>query len=322
MEKSRTPAYETIELHNVLYRGPASHSVSESGELPQSRREEVNNLERLCKGFLEAEIETLLKAVNSSGSATPADMQNAFRTFLANASSVQAVEGYIAKKRAELTNFEKGDATGLIGIADWANDAWNANQYLITAVVAVSMVGVNVTYPSMVSATRGNIDRMCWSFSFFMMGLASSTMVQLVLLWATQLRKSTVSTVSVCELLVGIGLYGAIGFVISGTFALVLSVLRLDPQKDTHPRPSAILAIGIMTTCAFIVLVTFLLVLKVEGLQAFLRRTVSKPGISLQDYPKSDATKRHGALDPGSTNHSPNATIASTGVSHAVPLPV
>ena len=30
-------------------------------------------------------------------------------------------------------------------------DAWNANQYLITAVVAICRVGVNLTYPSMVS---------------------------------------------------------------------------------------------------------------------------------------------------------------------------
>jgi hypothetical protein len=70
-----------------------------------------------------------------------------------------------------------------------------------------------------------------------MSGLALSTTTQLVLLWASRLPEYNIVNVPQYQFLLGFYLYGAIGFLISAVYVLVLSVQELG--YPAHPPTNA-----------------------------------------------------------------------------------
>ncbi|KAF9512842.1 hypothetical protein BS47DRAFT_1362877 [Hydnum rufescens UP504] len=218
----------------------SNNEVIEGEKRMEPRRKAKRNLEQLYVRLLNDESKALKEAVNSASE----NFQDAFEIFRVKADSIKTVKGCLTELEAELNNIEEIVATeecfqrtGYKGIADWANDAWNANQNFINTMVAICMLGVGITYSSIYSATRGDIGYMCWSFSLFMSGLALSTMTQLVLLWTTQLPDYAMPALSVCQILLGVPLYGALRY-------------TAHPPTDarlvftTAPRPPAYLALS------------------------------------------------------------------------------
>ena len=96
---------------------------------------------------------------------------------------------------------------------------------------------------------------MCWSFSFFVIGLVLSTTIQALLTWCAKLQEYPFSTPSLWELILGIGVYLAMGFVFSAMCILMLTVKKLNYTEDPHvdaplvfstdPRPPAFLAFSV-----------------------------------------------------------------------------
>jgi hypothetical protein len=124
-----------------------------------------------------------------------------------------------------------------------------------------SCVCYNLRYCSLVklsfvsSAQRGNVGYMCWAFSLFIIGLVLTTTIQALLTWCSQLQEYLVFTPSVWELVVGVGVYGAVGVVIAAICILMLSVQQLNYVAATHtdaslvfttdPRPPAYFAFSV-----------------------------------------------------------------------------
>jgi hypothetical protein len=96
---------------------------------------------------------------------------------------------------------------------------------------------------------------MCWSFSLFVIGLVLSTTTQALLTWCTKLQEYPFSTPSLWELILGLGVYSALGFVLAAMCILMLSVQQLNYVSDSHtdaplvfstdPQPPAWLAFGV-----------------------------------------------------------------------------
>jgi hypothetical protein len=86
-------------------------------------------------------------------------------------------------------------------------------------------------------ATRGNIGLMCWSFALFLCGLMVITMIQLLLMLCSRLRRQMYpfSARRPWKILLGIGLYGssASGFCAIGLLVVCVLDLRFDSSKIT-----------------------------------------------------------------------------------------
>ncbi|KAF8315946.1 hypothetical protein DL93DRAFT_822626 [Clavulina sp. PMI_390] len=126
-------------------------------------------------------------------------------------------------------------ATGYLGIADWAQDAYDSYDNLMTAITGVSFVGAGLTYGAIFSATRGSIGLMAWAFSLFIVGLAIVIPVQALLRWCSRLDNYPFSTPRVWELFLAVGVYGASASAFAAISLLVVTVLSLHFNVTSEP---------------------------------------------------------------------------------------
>jgi len=199
-------------------------------------------------------------------------------TFMGKAKATRAVRQYLTDVTTDLNDIEKMAASqgyieqiAYIGLADWANDAWNAYQNLINAITAVCILGAGLTYTAIFSAVRGNIGYMCWSFSLFVIGLILSTMTQTLLTWCTRLKGYPLSaqSQSLWEFVLGIAVCSAVASVTAAMCILMRSVQQLNYLGASHtdaplvfttdPRPPAFLAFSILGTGLLIASLLFVL---------------------------------------------------------------
>jgi len=69
------------------------------------------------------------------------------------------------------------------GLASWAHDGLKAYGPSLDIVSNCAVLGGSITFVSIMSATRGNISYMCYSFLFFMLGFAASIGIHMPLTW-------------------------------------------------------------------------------------------------------------------------------------------
>ncbi|KAF9516695.1 hypothetical protein BS47DRAFT_1483842 [Hydnum rufescens UP504] len=271
----------------------------------ESRLRAKTNLEKLASILyntsLNEEYRALHEAANPGHLATPNDVKANLEVFMARAKNTRAIKSFLMDVKAELREIEDIAATegcmeqtGYKGIADWANDAWKAYENLVNAMTVLCGLGAGLAYTSIFSANRGNVGYMCWAFSLFIIGLVLTTTTQALLTWCSRLEEYPFSTPSLWELVIGIGVYGAVGVVIAAICLLMLSVQQLNYAAPvvvtTDPRPPAYFAFSTLGTGLFIAVLVFALFCGANGAKKLLwRRSLDRlkaPKRGLEDYPE------------------------------------
>ncbi|KAF8331945.1 uncharacterized protein EI90DRAFT_3055977 [Cantharellus anzutake] len=291
---------------------------NKGNELIKRREDAYSKLKTLLARASQEEDAALEKVYNVTINSPREEFRKAFEDWKACETNRKFIDNRVNEVKLEIKEIRelaKTQAcmqnTGYKGIADWAKDAWNAYDNLITAMTAVCGLGAGLSYTSMTSASRGNVSYMCYSFALFTIGLMLTSTVQGLLTWCSRLHDYPFTTPYIWEIIIAVGVYGALGSVVAAMLWLMVSIQVLDYPIGSFPhgaagedaplvftippQPVAYATYGLFGAGILVTLVIFLLFCSANGYRTLVwrrseeRKRVAADIKTLQDYDPAQA---------------------------------
>jgi len=159
---------------------------------------------------------------------------------------VEALKGVVPEDLPEPIPEFKDDNVE-IGLADWAKGAMEAYDTTLDIVANAAVLGGGLTFAAIVSATRGNISYMFYSFLLFMLGFGISISIRLPITWYSCGRNIPVKHRRFWEFIISsIGAAG-VGCVVVAFILLAICIQEMDHKPDV-PAWQTFSALGAVYT--------------------------------------------------------------------------
>ncbi|KAF8320228.1 uncharacterized protein EI90DRAFT_3081093 [Cantharellus anzutake] len=150
------------------------------------------------------------------------------------------------------------ELTGYAGVSDWGKEALEARSAFLNAMTVICVLGAGLSYSSTMSALRGNISYMCYSFALFMIGLVVITLVQVVLTWCSQRSNYPFAAPFFWDFVIDILQCGAFATAAAAIILLMVSVQVLvvpnsstsDAIRTFSPKPAAYATYAVCILCS------------------------------------------------------------------------
>jgi len=138
-------------------------------------------------------------------------------------------------KDKDVTNLGDKDT---IGLSDWAKDSLRAYGTTLEITTNASVLGGSITFAAIVSANRGDISYMVYSFLMFMLGFAISITTRAPLTWYSNGRNIRIRNHRFWEGIITLIASGGLGCVSSAFILLAICVQTMDHKPNVLPWQS------------------------------------------------------------------------------------